>query len=83
MQVPNRFAKAHLDLVNGLYGISESLKNLRSLFTDPILALEGMRRYQESAKLYFSARQAISEYLLYKKINYKQGTGGYYLMYGI
>lgn len=83
MQVPRVSVKAHLDMVNGIRGVSLALNNLKDLFTDPVLGLEGMRKYQESAQFYFSARKATAQFLLVKKVNYKQGSGGYYLIYGI
>jgi len=81
--VPKKFVKAHIDMLNGLRGVSLALKDLSKLFVDPVLGLEGMRKYQASANLYFQARTATAQYLLLSQINYKQGSGGYYLIYGI
>ena len=81
--IPKKFTKAHVDITNGIRGVSLALKDLKSLFTDPVLGLAGMNKYKDSATQYFQARQATAQYILLNGIKYKQGSGGYYLIYGI
>lgn len=83
MPVPNKFARAHIDVVNGLYGMSDSLTSMQSIFEDPMRGLTSMQSYQQSGTTYIKSIQAIVEFLIKNKISYKQGAGGYYLMHGI
>jgi hypothetical protein len=39
--------------------------------------------YNKNATIFIGAKKAVAEFLLKNNINYKQGTGGYYLIYGI
>lgn len=83
MGVPLRFADAHLDMANGLRRVSFALLDMASIEKDPVLGLEGMKRYQEGAITFITAMRSTAEYLMSKGITYKQGSGGYYLFYGI
>ena len=81
--VPIKFADAHLDMANGLRGVSIGLMNVRNVMSDPVLGLEGMKKYQDNATVFLNAMRATAEYIKVSGITYKQGTGGYYLLYGI
>jgi hypothetical protein len=83
MPVPQKFARAHLDIVNSLLGISGSLNQITKIFEDPMQGLAALQTYQESASTYVSAHKSIIDFLTQNKISYKQGSGGYYLMHGI
>lgn len=83
MGVPLRFADAHLDMANSLRRVSFALLDMASIEKDPVLGLEGMKRYQEGAITFINAMRSTAEYLMSKGITYKQGSGGYYLFYGI
>ncbi len=83
MPVPRKFARAHLDIVNSLLGISASLNQITKIFEDPMQGLAALQTYQESASTYVSAHKSIIDFLTQNKISYKQGSGGYYLMHGI
>ncbi len=83
MGVPLRFADAHLDMANSLRRVSFALLDMASIEKDPVLGLEGMKRYQEGAITFITAMRSTAEYLMSKGITYKQGSGGYYLFYGI
>ena len=83
MPVPQKFARAHLDIVNSLLGISASLNQITKIFEDPMQGLAALQTYQESASTYVSAHKSIIDFLTQNKISYKQGSGGYYLMHGI
>lgn len=83
MPVPQKFARAHLDIVNSLLGISASLNQITKIFEDPMQGLAALQTYQESSSTYVSAHKSIIDFLTQNKISYKQGSGGYYLMHGI
>lgn len=83
MGVPLKFADAHLDMANGLRSVSIALTNISNITEDPVLGLEAMGKYQENALLFLNAMRSTAEYIKANKITYKQGTGGYYLLYGI
>ena len=83
MPVPSTFQKSHLDIVNGLLGMSASLSQMSKVFADPVQSLTAMKAYQESGALFMSAMNATSSYLRKNNIPYKQGSGGYYIMHGI
>lgn len=83
MPVPDTFVKAHLDMVNGLLGLSDGLLEIQKTFNDPFRGLEGIKTYQAGGSLFVQAIQASSEFIKKNNIIYKQGSGGYYLLYGI
>lgn len=83
MPVPQIFVKAHIDTVNGMLGIVLGLKEVQQVLIDPFRALNGLRIYQEGGTLFTSAIQASSKFITQNNILYKQGSGGYYLLYGI
>lgn len=83
MSVPKTFAKAHIDIVNGVRGVTLSLTQLKKVNSDPILGLYAIKMYQDSGASFLQAMQAVITFLKQNNIVYKQGTGGYYLLYGI
>ncbi len=83
MPVPQTFAKAHLDLTNGLKGVIISLTEMKTIFNDPIKSLSYMQLYKESVNKFTQAIKATDIFIIQNKIIYKQGSGGYYLLYGI
>lgn len=83
MRVPETFTKVHMDIVNSLKGIVVGIKDVQIIFDDPIKGLGGMKVYDENMSLLFTAFKALNLFISQNKIGYKQGTGGYYLLYGI
>ncbi len=83
MPTPKTFTKAHLDTVNGMLGLVAGLEEIKNIFSDPMRALQGIRTYQESGDLFITAIRASSEFIKKNDVVYKQGSGGYYLLYGI
>ena len=83
MPVPRTFVKAHLDMVNGTKGAASALREIKIVFSDPIKSLQGMQLYQSSATIFAQALKATGIFLNQNKVAYKQGSGGYYLIYGI
>jgi len=82
MPVPRTFVKAHLDMVNGTKGAASALREIKIVFSDPIKSLQGMQLYQSSATIFAQALKATAIFLN-QNVAYKQGSGGYYLIYGI
>ncbi|KKQ77641.1 MAG: hypothetical protein A3A96_03175 [Candidatus Zambryskibacteria bacterium RIFCSPLOWO2_01_FULL_39_39] len=83
MPVPQTFVKAHLDMVNGIIGMAIALKEMRTVFSDPIKSLSSMQLYKEGLTIFIQAKQATNVFIIKNNIVYKQGSGGYYLLYGI
>lgn len=83
MKVPKTFVKAHLDMINGSKGITLALKKIQGVFGDPIQGLPTLQIYSEGANTLTKSLQATSNFIVENKVVYKQGSGGYYLLYGI
>ncbi len=83
MKVPKTFVKAHLDIINGMFGMAKSLKESSAVFEDPFLGLSLIQEYQKSGLKMYGAIEAVKKYIKENNIVYKQGSGGYYLYYGI
>ena len=83
MPVPQTFVKAHLDMVNGIIGMAMALKEMKTVFSDPIKSLSSMQLYKEGLTIFIQAKQATNVFIIKNNIVYKQGSGGYYLLYGI
>jgi len=83
MPVPKTFVKAHLDIINGLRGGVAALIEIKTVFNDPFKALVAIQLYQNGVDVFTQAMQAIYGFMAQNNIIYKQGSGGYYLLYGI
>lgn len=83
IQVPIIFAGNHLDMANGLKELNVGLKSIRKIEQDPLLSIDGMRRYQEGASLFIKGMSEVANHVRNNNITYKQGSGGYYLLNGI
>ncbi|PIR39951.1 MAG: hypothetical protein COV33_02455 [Candidatus Zambryskibacteria bacterium CG10_big_fil_rev_8_21_14_0_10_34_34] len=83
MPVPKTFFRAHLDMTNGMRNMALAMIEMKSVFNDPIKGLSALQLYQEGANMFASAIQATNTFISQNKIIYKQGSGGYYLLYGI
>jgi len=83
MPVPKQFTKAHLDIVNGTNGIVSALKAIKDAPNDPLKGLAAVQAYQNRAILLSQAVNATVMFIKQNNIIYKQGSGGYYLLYGI
>lgn len=66
IRVPQSFAFAHLDFLNGLERIMENLSDIRLYDTDPILSLSGISQYENNSALFISANKNLLD-----KINQK------------
>lgn len=83
MRVPKIFLNSHIDMVNGLIAITTSIKDMRNAFGDPFKALSSMEAYQNGGILFKEAFVATRLFISKNNIDYKQGSGGYYLLNGI
>ena len=83
MPVPQTFVKAHLDIINGIKGMVISLKEMKTIFDDPIRSLTSIQLYGDGITIFTQALKATVVFIVQNKIIYKQGSGGYYLLYGI
>jgi len=83
MPVPKTFVKAHLDIVNSTNGMALAFKEMKSVFNDPFKGLAALQLYQKSATTLSVAMNATITFIKQNNIIYKQGSGGYYLLYGI
>lgn len=83
MSVPKTFIKVHLDIVNNIRNISSALKKMGTILNDPIGGLVAIQQYQNSAVTFVQAVRAVNDFITQNNIVYKQGSGGYYLFYGI
>lgn len=64
IKVPNGLSSYHLDLVNGVYNLADSLFKIKQTFDDPITGLVGINQYQEA---YLKTRQAMNNIGQYLK----------------
>jgi len=83
MPVPRTFVKAHLDMVNSTNGMISAFKMLKEVSSDPIKGLVALQLYQNSTITLSQAVNATVTFIKQNNIVYKQGSGGYYLFYGI
>ncbi len=83
MPVPQTFVKAHTDIAKGALGIALALEDIKNLSQDPLRGIAALQLYQESISLFLQATQATISFIIKNEIVYKQGSGGYYLLYGI
>jgi len=83
MPVPEIFVKAHTDIVIGMETIILGLKEIKNVLNDPIMGIQGLKDYQQGGSLFGEAIGATLNFIKQNNIIYKQGSGGYYLLYGI
>lgn len=83
MPVPKIFVKAHLDMTNGLISAAIGLREIKNVFSDPIKSLSAIKLYQDGMLMFVQAKRATNVFLIKNSVVYKQGSGGYYLLYGL
>jgi len=81
--VPKTFVKAHTDIMIGMSAIILGLQEVKFVLNDPVRGLQGIQTYQQGGSLFIESIGATLEFIKQNKIIYKQGSGGYYLLYGI
>ncbi len=83
VSVPATFTKSHYDMIKGLRGIVAGLTEMKGVASDPIKSLVSVKTYRENVDLFQNAYLSTRAYIYKQNIFYKQGSGGYYLLYGI
>lgn len=83
MQVPQTFVKAHLDIVNGMREMAIGLMETKKVASDPFVGLSAINIYKGGFVSFSQALKATSTFINESGAVYKQGSGGYYLLYGI
>lgn len=81
--VPKTFQISHGDMIIGLEITTLAVEDFMLAFEDPFRSIVAMRKYQEGSELFSKNLQATIDYIKANKIAYRQGDGGYYLLYGI
>lgn len=84
IKIPSGYINTHLEMLNNLNKIANSIGDMTMIFEDPLLALQGLGNYKEG---YIGSITTMTKILLQilkeDNILYKQGESGYYLYYGI
>ncbi len=83
MSVPTTFSRSHNDMIKGLSGMTAGLKEMQGVLDDPVKSLISIKTYQENLTLFQQAFSATRSFVYKQNIFYKQGSGGYYLLYGL
>ncbi|MEK7634898.1 MAG: hypothetical protein AAB446_00455 [Patescibacteria group bacterium] len=83
MPVPETFVKAHLDIINGTNDMTSALMTVKNVSTDPLKAITSLQLYQTGLTTLTQATSAVITFIKQNNIIYKQGSGGYYLLYEI
>lgn len=83
MPIPQSFKKAHLDLIVSMKGFESATAEMAFVLNDPFRAITAIQKYQENTVIFSEVMKAIIKHIITNKISYKQGSGGYYLLYGI
>lgn len=83
MPVPETFVLAHIDILNGLNSTTISLKESKRVLVDPIVGMTSLKLYNEGLTNFATAMSATVEFIKSNKVNYEQGSGGYFLLHGI
>jgi hypothetical protein len=81
--VPKQFVKAHLDMINGIEASLFGLNEVKFVINDPLKGLNGIQIYKQGITLFVQSFKATLDFIQSNSLNYKQGSGGYYLLHGI
>lgn len=75
--VPKVAVRSHLDLLNAMSGVMFVAQSLRQSATDPVVALQGIGRYQETALKLFNAMQQLKTMFSLSFVTFTEGEPGY------
>lgn len=78
--VPSSAAAIHLELLNTLYALNQTLKDMQQAFTDPLVMMRAMTRYESEAIALGKAIINIRTYLVEKGITFEATEPGYVLL---
>jgi hypothetical protein len=80
ISVPQEIVYTHLNLLNDLLSLKTSLEEMKKLFSDPVLAIGGIDRYQTAVINLKKDLPAIKNYFINKKISFTNNEYGYILL---
>lgn len=83
LPIPKILAKTHLEMINGLEGVVHGLEEIDNILNDPLSGIQGIKIYQLGGTLFVQSLKTTIEFIRQNEPNYEQGSGGYYLFYGI
>jgi len=63
LNVPESVSTEHVNAINALIKITENVKNMKSVFTDPLGALIGVKEYDINERIFVENLLKIGEYL--------------------
>lgn len=74
---PSKNIQAHLKLANTYNGLAIALKNIQTGFDDPLLALVGIKQYQEKASLLNQSMSELNTYFISKNVSFAKEESGF------
>lgn len=77
MKAPNDAGLHHLNLVNTLSALLESIRSMRVVFDDPLRAYVGVSKYHSNINLMFASFNDLEVYFMKKGVTFEQGSDGY------
>lgn len=77
IQVPKVAARPHLDLINAVSGATFVAQSLRQSSADPLIALQGIGSYQETARELFDSLQKLKTMFSLSFIKFTSSEPGY------
>jgi hypothetical protein len=77
VNVPKSIAQQHLDILNGLYGIFDSLETFISAPTDPLGGLVSLQDYQSFVKIFTTGFNTLGNTFKKNDIIFTPQDGGY------
>ena len=75
--VPQSAVDTHLKMVNSFSLIIDTIEKMRAVFSDPLVALNGVAMYQDDAQELVDAFQDSNEYFKIKDISFDKNEAGY------
>lgn len=82
-EVPSSYSSLHLELINGLDQVANSLNDMAGIFEDPIKSLRAIGIYKSAYINILYSTDKIRMKILQDNVIYKQEESGYYFYYGI
>jgi len=79
ISVPRDVVFAHLNLINSIYAITESLEKMRSFFSDPLASLPGIGSYGIYVKEFRKSFETFRVLFKQKNITFQQSEYGSFL----
>lgn len=81
--VPQTLVQSHTDMISGIRMSASGLEKIKNSPNDPIYGFVGLEMFREGKVKLYTAIESIHSSINQNGIIYEQGSGGYYLLYGI